>query len=157
MFLQIHTLTSYHASLLNRDDAGLAKRMPFGNADRLRISSQCLKRHWREALRGQTELPTGIRSRQFFAREVLPQVESERPPRVAEDPMTRLRVGGAHEFDDLAFQRFDSLQREVERDVVDVVGMKSPVPTDRAEQLSIDQEILQYLAAVESALELTRM
>ncbi|HFE43961.1 MAG TPA: type I-E CRISPR-associated protein Cas7/Cse4/CasC [Nannocystis exedens] len=46
-FLQLHTLTSYPASLLNRDDVGLAKRIPFGSAPRLRISSQCLKRHWR--------------------------------------------------------------------------------------------------------------
>lgn len=47
LFLQIHTLTSYPASLLNRDDQGFAKRMPFGGATRTRISSQCLKRHWR--------------------------------------------------------------------------------------------------------------
>ncbi|WP_072572889.1 type I-E CRISPR-associated protein Cas7/Cse4/CasC [Granulibacter bethesdensis] len=46
-FLQIHTLHSYTASLLNRDDSGLAKRLPYGNAVRTRISSQCLKRHWR--------------------------------------------------------------------------------------------------------------
>lgn len=46
-FLQIHTLTSYPAALLNRDDIGFAKRMPFGGASRTRISSQCLKRHWR--------------------------------------------------------------------------------------------------------------
>jgi len=46
-FLQIHTLTSYPASLLNRDDAGFAKRIPFGGSVRTRISSQCLKRHWR--------------------------------------------------------------------------------------------------------------
>ena len=31
-FLQIHTLHSYPAALLNRDDSGLAKRMPFGGA-----------------------------------------------------------------------------------------------------------------------------
>ena len=48
-FLQIHTLHSYPAALLNRDDSGLAKRMPFGGASRTRISSQCLKRHWRTA------------------------------------------------------------------------------------------------------------
>ena len=48
-FLQIHTLHSYPAALLNRDDSGLAKRMPFGGAFRTRISSQCLKRHWRTA------------------------------------------------------------------------------------------------------------
>lgn len=46
-FLQIHTLHSYPATLLNRDDSGLAKRMPFGGEVRTRISSQCLKRHWR--------------------------------------------------------------------------------------------------------------
>ena len=46
-FLQIHALHSYPAALLNRDDSGLAKRMRFGGATRTRISSQCLKRHWR--------------------------------------------------------------------------------------------------------------
>ena len=48
-FLQIHSLHSYTAALLNRDDTGLAKRLPYGNAQRTRISSQCLKRHWRMA------------------------------------------------------------------------------------------------------------
>ena len=48
-FLQIHTLHSYPAALLNRDDSGLAKRMQFGGTSRTRISSQCLKRHWRTA------------------------------------------------------------------------------------------------------------
>ncbi len=46
-FIQIHTLHTYPAALLNRDDAGLAKRLPLGDAVRTRISSQCLKRHWR--------------------------------------------------------------------------------------------------------------
>ena len=48
-FVQIHTLHNYPGALLNRDDAGLAKRLPFGDAIRTRISSQCLKRHWRVA------------------------------------------------------------------------------------------------------------
>jgi CRISPR system Cascade subunit CasC len=48
-FIQIHTLHTYPAALLNRDDAGLAKRLPYGGAVRTRISSQCLKRHWRVA------------------------------------------------------------------------------------------------------------
>lgn len=48
-FLQIHTLHPYTAALLNRDDSGLAKRLPYGNVLRTRISSQCLKRHWRMA------------------------------------------------------------------------------------------------------------
>ena len=48
-FIQIHTLHNYPGALLNRDDAGLAKRLPYGDAIRTRISSQCLKRHWRMA------------------------------------------------------------------------------------------------------------
>ena len=48
-FLQVHTLSSYTAALLNRDDSGLAKRLPYGGVLRTRISSQCLKRHWRVA------------------------------------------------------------------------------------------------------------
>jgi CRISPR system Cascade subunit CasC len=48
-FLQIHTLHSYTAALLNRDDTGQAKRLIYGGQNRTRISSQCLKRHWRKA------------------------------------------------------------------------------------------------------------
>ncbi|WP_174502027.1 type I-E CRISPR-associated protein Cas7/Cse4/CasC [Acidiphilium sp. C61] len=48
-FLQIHTLHTYTSALLNRDDTGLAKRLPYGGVSRTRISSQCLKRHWRTA------------------------------------------------------------------------------------------------------------
>lgn len=74
-FIQIHTLTSYPASLLNRDDAGFAKRMPFGGAVRTRISSQCLKRHWR-AYDGENGLsaidaPESVRSRESFERYVV--------------------------------------------------------------------------------------
>jgi len=48
-FLQIHFLAPYTAALLNRDDSGLAKRLSYGGTLRTRISSQCLKRHWRTA------------------------------------------------------------------------------------------------------------
>lgn len=70
-FIQIHTLHNYPAALLNRDDAGLAKRLPMGNAVRTRISSQCLKRHWRKAddhRHGMNTIgvPLADRSRIFF-------------------------------------------------------------------------------------------
>ncbi len=86
MFLQIHTLTSYPASLLNRDDAGLAKRIPFGNAIRLRVSSQCLKRHWREDLTERLpDIPDSLRTRSFFTRAVLPKaIEAGVPQDVAQ-------------------------------------------------------------------------
>ncbi len=66
-FIQIHTLHTYPAALLNRDDAGLAKRLPLGNAVRTRISSQCLKRHWRvtddQFALSKLDVPMAIRSR----------------------------------------------------------------------------------------------
>lgn len=99
MFLQIHTLTSYAASLLNRDDAGLAKRIPFGNAERTRVSSQCLKKHWRDDLHRTLDLPGGIRSRMFFEREVLRRVmeagvNEELARKLTEALLKRLIQGG---------------------------------------------------------------
>jgi len=43
-FLQIHSLASYPASNPNRDRDGEPKRIVYGNVERGRISSQCLKR-----------------------------------------------------------------------------------------------------------------
>jgi len=107
MFLQIHTLTAYPASLLNRDDAGLAKRIPFGNAQRLRVSSQCLKRHWREALVAQLpELPDGLRTRSFFTRTVMPKaIAAGVPPDIVQsliDPLAKSLIeGGVKDGGDL--------------------------------------------------------
>ncbi len=46
-FLQLHLLTHYPPSNLNRDDLGRPKTAKMGGVERLRISSQSLKRHWR--------------------------------------------------------------------------------------------------------------
>ena len=79
-FLQIHSLHSYPAALLNRDDSGLAKRMTFGGATRTRISSQCLKRHWRDpkdemqhehALHRIPNVAEAVRSRNVVGRRVI--------------------------------------------------------------------------------------
>jgi CRISPR system Cascade subunit CasC len=81
-FLQLHTLTSYPAALLNRDDAGFAKRIPFGGVTRTRISSQCLKRHWR-TFEGENsfkslDAPETIRSRHTFEQMLVqPLVEKD--------------------------------------------------------------------------------
>ena len=46
-FLQLHLLTAFGPSNLNRDDTGRPKSVVFGGVPRLRISSQSLKRAWR--------------------------------------------------------------------------------------------------------------
>ena len=82
-FLQIHTLSPYTAALLNRDDSGLAKRLPYGGRLRTRISSQCLKRHWRKAKdphaldRIIPELPDGYRSRDLVTKRIVDPVRKQ--------------------------------------------------------------------------------
>lgn len=46
-YLQLHLLTAYPPSNLNRDDLGRPKTAVVGGTPRLRISSQSLKRAWR--------------------------------------------------------------------------------------------------------------
>jgi len=46
-FIQLHLLTSYPPANLNRDDLGRPKTAVMGGVQRLRISSQSLKRAWR--------------------------------------------------------------------------------------------------------------
>ena len=48
-FLQLHLLTAYPPSNLNRDDTGRPKSAIFGGVPRLRVSSQSLKRAWRQS------------------------------------------------------------------------------------------------------------
>ena len=79
-FLQIHSLHGYSAALLNRDDSGLAKRITYGGAIRTRISSQCLKRHWRVAdsdfaLQRIDGVTASVRSRETVTRRVIGPLE----------------------------------------------------------------------------------
>lgn len=80
-FIQIHWLAGYPGVLLNRDDTGLAKRLPFGSATRTRVSSQSLKRHWRiaEDEHGLSEIgvPTSVRSKEIIEREVIRPLEAK--------------------------------------------------------------------------------
>ncbi len=80
-FLQIHSLHGYSAVLLNRDDSGLAKRINYGGKNRTRISSQCLKRHWRVtdsdyALRRIDGATQSVRSRETVTRRVIGPLEN---------------------------------------------------------------------------------
>ena len=81
-FLQIHTLSPYTGALLNRDDSGLAKRLPYGGSLRTRVSSQCLKRHWRMAtdphalshINGAVE---SLRSRELVTKQVIGKLRDD--------------------------------------------------------------------------------
>ena len=62
-FLQLHVLTAYPPSNLNRDDTGRPKSALFGGVPRLRVSSQSLKRAWRTSSVFETRLKGHLASR----------------------------------------------------------------------------------------------
>lgn len=70
-FIQLHLLTAYPPSNPNRDETGRPKSAIFGGQERLRISSQCLKRAWRtsdifqNALEGHLGTRTRVLGRQI--------------------------------------------------------------------------------------------
>ena len=75
-YIQMHLLQGYAAVLLNRDEAGQAKRLVFGGESRTRISSQCLKRHWRtragaDALECIPGVSASIRSRDTIGKRII--------------------------------------------------------------------------------------
>lgn len=77
-FLQLHLLTAYPASNLNRDDTGRPKTVVYGGAPRLRISSQSLKRAWRTSPVFARELTHGLGKRtQRLGEDVLEYLESK--------------------------------------------------------------------------------
>ena len=91
-FLQLHWLASYPGALLNRDEAGLGKRLPFGGVTRGRVSSQSLKRHWRLAGADSLEqaeanpralqnlnVPMGVRTKRAVEEKIMPRALELQP------------------------------------------------------------------------------
>lgn len=62
-FVQLHLITSYPPSNLNRDDLGRPKTAVMGGETRLRISSQSLKRAWRTSDLFKTALANHVGTR----------------------------------------------------------------------------------------------
>src|SRR3546814_9987842 len=83
-FLQIHTLPPYAATLMNRDYSGRARRMSFVGTERIRISSQARKRHWRQAVDewslDQLDGHLAVRSRHVFDWTIARQLQEDGIP-----------------------------------------------------------------------------
>lgn len=92
-FIQLHLLTAYAPSNLNRDDLGRPKTAIMGNINRLRISSQSLKRAWRTSDCFYQSLSDhiGVRSRRF-ARDWIykPMVEQGVSEKIAKESAIKI-------------------------------------------------------------------
>ena len=96
-FLQLHLLTAYGPSNLNRDDTGRPKSVVFGGVPRLRVSSQSLKRAWRESAMFKDRLNGHL---------------ANRTQRLGSGVLAHLRAGGMD----------DERSLEVARDIAGVFG-----------------------------------
>lgn len=78
-FLQLHILTAYPPSNLNRDESGMPKTAKFGGVERGRISSQCNKYWYRnsdifKSLTDYTDKKS-LRTRKYVAAKFAPKLE----------------------------------------------------------------------------------
>lgn len=82
-FLQLHLLTSFPPSNVNRDDLGRPKTAIMGGVRRLRISSQSLKRAWRtsetfaQAASGASGIRTKFIGKELFDRFSAAKIEEK--------------------------------------------------------------------------------
>lgn len=83
-FIQLHLLTSYPPSNLNRDDLGRPKTAMMGGKTRLRISSQSLKRAWRKSNfffdGGYLEKEMGERTKRFALEWIFEKLQEKNIP-----------------------------------------------------------------------------
>lgn len=131
-FLQLHLLTAYGPSNLNRDDTGRPKSVLFGGAPRLRISSQSLKRAWRTS---------------DIFRDRLDGYLASRTQRLGEDVRRRLVEGGMGEEEALATARkiadvFGKLRAEGDPSPTFIEQLAFVSPEERAEALALADRAL---------------
>ncbi|MEI7210250.1 type I-E CRISPR-associated protein Cas7/Cse4/CasC [Pectobacterium carotovorum] len=126
-FIQLHFLTAYPSSNLNRDDAGRPKTAIVGGVERLRVSSQSLKRAWRtsEVFESAMDGHIGTRSR-----------------RIGRDIYTALIAGGMSEK--LADEAAKSIAKQFGKPK-DAKGSTDPLEQYDIEQLahfSVQERVL---------------
>jgi CRISPR system Cascade subunit CasC len=75
---RINWLVSCSAVVARSTMPGLAKRLPFGGSSRIRVSSQCLKRHWRtvedEWALAKIGAPMAVRLREVVEQRIMPRI-----------------------------------------------------------------------------------
>ena len=131
-FLQLHLLTAYGPSNLNRDDTGRPKSIVFGGVARLRVSSQSLKRSWRTSA--------------VFVEKLSGHL-ADRTQRLGKELFDRLREGGME--DDQALQTarniagvFGKIKPEKDKNPVFIEQLAFVSPEERAKAYALVDKAL---------------
>lgn len=140
-FIQLHLLTAYPPSNLNRDDLGRPKTALVGGTERLRVSSQSLKRAWRtspafeEGTLGEWK---GIRTKRFgndiYNRLVEKGIKEKDAKEWAEKIVSKFGKVEAHKTFKAYLSQLVHIAPEEQRaalDLADLVAAENREPTDK--------------------------
>lgn len=132
-FLQLHFLTAYGPSNLNRDDTGRPKSVVFGGVARLRVSSQSLKRAWRTS--------------DVFAERLQGHV-ADRTQRLGKQVFDRLIAGGMPEDQALEVARsiagvFGKIKSEKDKNPAFIEQLAFISPQERARAFALADQALE--------------
>ena len=122
-FLQLHLLTAFGPSNLNRDDTGRPKSVTFGGVPRIRVSSQSLKRAWRTS---------------DVFKDALDGHLADRTQRLGKDIYDRLRKKGADDTQAVA----------IARAIAGAFGKVKPAKDEPKESEKDDRTFIEQLAFV---------
>ena len=131
-FLQLHLLTAYGPSNLNRDDTGRPKSVVFGGVPRLRVSSQSLKRAWRTS--------------EVFGEKLKGHL-AERTQRLGKEVFDRLLEGGMAEDEALEVARaiagvFGKIKGEQDKAPTFIEQLAFVSPEERASAFALADRAL---------------
>ena len=138
-FIQLHLLTAYPPSNLNRDDLGRPKSAIVGGTERLRVSSQSLKRAWRTSnlFEGALDKFKGVRTKRF-GDEVFKRLEDNGVnPKDAEkwaekilSKFGKLEASKKHKAFISQLAHIAPEERQAVFDLVDTLAAENREPTD---------------------------
>lgn len=141
-FIQLHLLTSYPPSNLNRDDLGRPKTAFMGGARRLRVSSQSLKRNWRtsalfeEAVAGHKGTRTKRLGTQVFDRMKQAGADDKLAGSSAEKiasvfgKLRKVEKGEKHEYEIEQLVHVGPEEKAAVERLADTLGAEKREPTD---------------------------
>ena len=148
-FIQLHTLTSYGPSNLNRDDQGRPKSVSLGGANRLRLSSQCLKRAWRtsDVFAGFVGEHLGIRTRRIgdevIAHLTAKQVAEKKAKEIAKTISGLWSASGNGK---------DTLALFSQREFANVLDVADRLASGALKEITMDDLMLREDTAIDAAL-----
>ena len=132
-FVQLHILTPYHPSNLNRDDLNRPKTAYMGEALRLRVSSQSLKRAWRtsELFQQSFSGSLGVRTKEL-----------------GKGIYDELLAGGVAEKKALAWSRamagkFGKLKKETDKNPTEIEQLCFVTPEEKEAVKALTQKLIE--------------